>query len=311
MTVTLGLMGDVMIGRLVNEFLDIAPAYAIWGDLLDELHATDLNLINLELAFTKCNEAVQKTFNFKADPDKVQSLVEGRVDVVNLANNHILDYTTKGLFETLFALNKAHILHVGAGKHLSEARQPVIVTRRGIKIGILGATDNEPSWGATEHKPGVRYLKVNDLESALSDIIPLKNQVDLLIFSYHWGPNMRQVPTENFVHFAHQLIDHGVDIFHGHSAHVFQGVEEYKKGLILYDTGDFIDDYAVDPLLRNDQSFLFLVEASKAGYQKLRMIPTEIRGFCAHRAKEKAAEEIQARMEDLSKQITALPVNRP
>src|SRR4029077_11022765 len=111
----------------------------------------------------------------------------------------------------------AHILHVGAGRTLSEARKPVIIERMGIKVGILGYTDNEPHWNATETTPGPRYLEVGDLETALSDIQPLKAQVDVLIFSYHWGPNMRQSPSKKFIHFAHQLIDQGVDIFHGHS----------------------------------------------------------------------------------------------
>jgi poly-gamma-glutamate capsule biosynthesis protein CapA/YwtB (metallophosphatase superfamily) len=310
-TITIGLMGDVMIGRLVNEFLDGAPPHAIWGDLLEELHATDLNLINLEAALTKSERRVPKVFNFKADPKKVDCLIEGRIDIVNLANNHVLDFATEGLLETVATLDKAHILHVGAGKTLQEARKPAIVNCRGIRIGVLGYTDNEPDWNATETRPGVRYLEVGDLETALSDLRPLREAVDILIFSYHWGPNMRSTPPREFVHFAHQLIDHGVDIFHGHSAHVFQGIEEYKKGLILYDTGDFIDDYAVDPLLRNDHSFLFLVEVSKEGYRAFRLIPTVIRNFCAHRAKGREAEHIQERMRELSMQITAVPEKRP
>ncbi|MBC1213148.1 CapA family protein [Trichormus variabilis ARAD] len=69
------------------------------------------------------------------------------------------------------------------------------------------------------------------------------------------------------------LVDRGVNIFHGHSAHLFQCVEQYKQGLILYDTGDFLDDYAVDPVLRNDWSFVFLVEVSDRRLYKLRLIP--------------------------------------
>jgi poly-gamma-glutamate capsule biosynthesis protein CapA/YwtB (metallophosphatase superfamily) len=310
-TITIGLMGDVMLGRLVNEFLDTAFPQTIWGDLLGELHATDLNVINLESAFTRSEEAVLKVFNFKADPEKVASLVAGGIAVVNLANNHVLDFAQEGLLETLQTLDRAHILHVGAGPTLMEARKPVVVERRGIKIGILGYTDNEPDWNATESKPGVRYLQVGDLETALSDLSPLRKEVDLVIFSYHWGPNMRQSPSVEFVRFARELIDNGVDIFHGHSAHNFQGMEEYHNGLILYDTGDFVDDYAVDPLLRNDHSFLFLVEAGKEGYKRVSLIPVVIRNFCVSKAKGKQAQQIQARMDELSRLITAVPTKRP
>lgn len=309
--VTIGLTGDVMIGRLVNEFLKVAPPQAIWGNLLEEFHKTDLNLINLEAALTKSENVVPKIFNFKADPEKVQSLVEARIDVVNIANNHILDFSEEGLFETIETLDSMNILHVGAGKNLEDSRRPAILSKRGVKIGILGFTDNAPEWEATSHRAGVRYLRVGDLQSALSDIAPLRREVDVLIISYHWGPNMREYPSSSFIQFAHQLIDHGVDIFHGHSAHIFQGYEEYSKGLILYDTGDFVDDYYVDPLLRNDHSFLFLVEVSKKGYEKLRLIPVYIKDFCVHKAEGKVAKEIEARMNYLSKTMTAAPEKRP
>ena len=74
---------------------------------------------------------------------------------------------------------------------------------------------------------------------------------------------MRQHPTPEFKSFAHAMIDAGVDIFHGHSAHIFQGIEIYKKRPILYDTGDFIDDYAIDEKLRNDQTFFFKIFINK------------------------------------------------
>ncbi len=337
-----------MIGRLVNAFLDTAPPETIWGDVLPELLKTDFNLINLEAALTACEEAVPKVFNFKADPSKVEVLSKARIDVVNLANNHVLDYTEAGLLETLETLDRADIMHVGAGCNREEARKPVILRRKEITFGIIGYTDNEPGWKAEKNKPGVHYIEVGDLapishhlsdnshtlsphlvsqqgrsvshehypcpagrqsattgeryvqrsgekwglETVLDDIKPLEARVDVLIVSLHWGPNMREHPSRQFVDFAHALIDNGVDIIHGHSAHIFQRFEEYHGGLILYDTGDFVDDYYVDPLLHNDRSFLFLVQVSKEGYQKLELIPVKIEDFCVQKAKGREAEKI-------------------
>jgi len=303
--VTIGLTGDVMIGRLVNTFLDAAPVESIWGDLLPELLKTDFTLINLEAALTTCDRMVPKVFNFKADPQKVAALTKARIDVVNLANNHVLDYSEEGLIETLETLDGAKILHVGAGKNREEARKPVILSRKGVRVGIVGYTDNEPSWKAREAKPGVHYIEVGDLKTVLEDIRPLRDQVDVLIVTMHWGPNMQERPSSDFIDFAHALIDNGVDIFHGHSAHIFQGYEEYHGGLVLYDTGDFVDDYYVDPLLRNDRSFLFLVQASKDGYQKLDLIPVIIKDFCVHLAKGKEADAIHARMRYLTAMAAA------
>lgn len=177
------------------------------------------------------------------------------------------------------------------------------MSRQGIRIGILGCTDNEPSWIATQNRPGIRYIDVGDLNAIEKEIQELCSQVDLLILSMHWGPNMRERPPSYFTDFAHQLIEAGVDIIHGHSAHIFQGVEIYKEKLILYDTGDFVDDYYVDPYLRNDRSFFFIVEAGKRGLLNLRLIPVLISNCQVNRAQGREADEILLRMKRLSEEM--------
>jgi poly-gamma-glutamate synthesis protein (capsule biosynthesis protein) len=72
------------------------------------------------------------------------------------------------------------------------------------------------------------------------------------------------------------MIDNGASIIHGHSAHIFQAVEVYRRGIILYDTGDFVDDYAVDPVLRNDRSFYFKAVLGRDGIRALKLIPVLI-----------------------------------
>lgn len=304
--IKIGLAGDVMIGRLMNEHLDRVPPFYIWGDLLPLFHSNDLNIVNLEAALTKNEHAAPKVFNFKADPVKVQTLVEASVHVVNLANNHVLDYGEAGLLETLATLKKARIQYVGAGKTIAEAKAPVILQRKGIKIGILGCTDNEPSWRAGENRPGTFYLQVGDLAAIRPAIEELRPEVDILILTIHWGPNMVERPPPEFRRFAHELIDLGVDLIHGHSAHISQGIEVYKGKCILYDTGDFIDDYYVDPILRNDRSFFFIAEADKAGIRALRLVPTLIAHFQVNRAKGPNAEETLERMRLLSKEFLTI-----
>lgn len=305
--ITIGFAGDVMIGRLVNEHLYEVPAAYIWGDVLSLLRVNDLNIINLEAALTKSTKRVPKVFNFKADPKHVQTLIEGTIGLVNLANNHVLDFSKDGLIETLETLGKSHIPYVGAGKNANEAADPVILTIGGIRIGILGCTDNEPTWAATEESCGTRYVEIGnleDLESLKNDIAKVRKQVKVLILSIHWGPNMKERPSKDFIDFAHQLIDCGVDILHGHSAHIFQGVEVYKGKLILYDTGDFVDDYYVDPQLRNDRSFLFLVDLDQNGHLlALRLIPVFISNFQVNLATGKNASESLTRMQSLSKEL--------
>lgn len=124
---------------------------------------------------------------------------------------------------------------------------------------------------------------------------------DLLVASLHWGPNMVETPPRRFQRLAHWLAEQGVDVIHGHSAHVFQGVEVYDGSLVLYDCGDFVDDYAVDPNLRNDRGFLFEVSVEADELVELRLIPTEIHDCAVQLANGGITEWSRQRMRDLSK----------
>ena len=112
---------------------------------------------------------------------------------------------------------------------------------------------------------------------------------------------MRQRPTKQFKEFAHAVIGSG--IFHGHSAHIFQGIEIYKGKLIMYDTGDFVDDYAVDEELRNDQTFLFLVTLSKNKIEKAELVPGLISLMQVNKAKGLDFEDIKNKMIKLSEEL--------
>ena len=272
----IGLTGDVMIGRNVDKAItQMGYAYPL-GDVLPLLRSTAINIINLETTLTHSTTQVPKVFNFKATPDKVNTLLEARITAATLANNHILDYDIEGLAETIHTLQQAGILYTGAGMTEQEATRPCIITYQELRVGLLGFTDNEPSWRAKGFNSGTNYIAITsekDQQRALSMVQEARKEVDLLIVSLHWGPNMRQEPPRLFMSFAHQLIHEGADVVHGHSAHIFQGVEIYQHKLILYDTGDFIDDYVVNPMLRNDLSFLFLLEVSHRQVVRLQLVP--------------------------------------
>lgn len=303
-TIAIGFAGDVMLGRLVNEALDTRSATSVWGSMHPFLTQNDLNLVNLENAFTKNTHPVPKVFNFKADPEKASVLTAGNIHVVSLANNHSLDFGPAGLADTLVALDKHKIFHVGAGNTIDAAQKPVIIELKNIKIGILGTTDNEPGWRAGTNKPGTNYCAVGDMLCLAESIKKIRPQVDMLILSIHWGPNMQERPTKEFQHFAHQLIDAGVDILHGHSAHIVQGIEIYKNKLILYDNGDFVDDYAIDPVLRNDLTALFVVTANKKNVIKVQIIPAIIEDMRVNKiSNPEERKKFLSHLNDLSKEF--------
>lgn len=277
--IVLGLMGDVMLGRNVDASMTRNGYRHVWGDLLPTLFSTDLNLANLETTLTHSTRKVPKTFNFKAGPDKVVALADANIKIVNLANNHVLDFGEEGFSDTLKTLDAAGIKFIGAGKDDIAAAKPLVLSIKGISLGIMGFTDNEPTWKAGANRPGVNYIDIgspDDRNNALAIISRLKKETDIVIVTIHWGPNLKAFPDRLFIDFAHAMVEQGASVVHGHSAHNFQGVEVYREKLIFYDTGDFVDDYIVHPDLRNDHSFFFRIELKKEGPAAAKLIPVLI-----------------------------------
>lgn len=299
---TIGFAGDVMLGRTLDNIITQRGYDYPWGDLLPLMKQTHVNIINLETTLTDSKQQVNKTFNFKATPDKIQSLIRARVTIANLANNHILDFEKPGLVETIETLDRAEINHVGAGRSLTDAEAPIVIMQKSIRLGVLGLTDNEPTWRA-DHKPGINYIEISnkkDVNRVLHSIANLRKITDIVIMSIHWGPNMQEKPSQEFIQFAHTMIDHGVTVIHGHSAHVLQGIECYGDGLIIYDSGDFVDDYSVDPELRNDLSAFYVLSVNKAGLVHLKVIPVRIFDCQVNRARNEDKKWVIERIQKLS-----------
>jgi poly-gamma-glutamate capsule biosynthesis protein CapA/YwtB (metallophosphatase superfamily) len=284
-SLTLAIAGDVMLGRLVNAAIaQYGPAYP-WDGLVPLLRQPELFLVNLECALTRetalWHDGEYKVFYFRADPVAVETLRIGRVDFVSLANNHTLDFGAAGLLETIAVLDQAGIAHAGAGADLAAARRPARLQVGDTRVSVVAFADYPEVWAATPTTPGINYTPVSlapqDFAAIERALAEARTDADLVVFSIHWGPNMCARPTEAFRAFARRVIEAGADLFWGHSAHVVQGIEIWQGKPILYDTGDFVDDYAVDAALRNDLSALFLVEVTPPAVTGLRLVPVHIR----------------------------------
>jgi poly-gamma-glutamate synthesis protein (capsule biosynthesis protein) len=281
---TLIFAGDVMLGRGVDEALQHRSPAHPWGDLLPVLETADLLLVNLECALTdrteRWTDGGYKPFYFRADPRAVNALAAGRVGFVSVANNHIGDFGWDGLRDTLTVLDRAGIAHAGAGMDRADAHEPARVVLHGARVSIVAFADYPGEWRATATSPGMNYTPVSlDRESfteVARQIAAARERADFVIFSIHWGPNMRAWPSQEFRAFAYAVIDAGADIFWGHSAHVVHGVEFHHGRPILFDTGDLVDDYVVDPHLRNDLSALFLVRVRPPAVESVEIIPVQI-----------------------------------
>jgi poly-gamma-glutamate synthesis protein (capsule biosynthesis protein) len=279
--------------------------------VLPLLDAADLRIINLECAITEHKQPwthTPKVFHFRADPSAIEVLRAARVDGCSLANNHTLDFEEQGLLDTLKHLEAAGIRYAGAGRNREEAAQPALLEARpdhSSRVALLAFTDNEPPFAAGPDRPGTNYLPVSLEPEVLARVeagVTTAHEAgaDIVVFSNHWGPNMVQRPPDLFRRFARAVVDRGADIYYGHSAHIFQGVEIYRGKPILYDTGDFIDDYAVDPKLRNDWSFLFRVSFEEGEFRRLELFPVTLHYSWVESAAGADREAILDRMEGLS-----------
>jgi len=199
-------------------------------------------VLNLECCLSARGEPWPgRPFHFRAPPWAAEVLARLGVDCVTLANNHALDFGEDALLDTLAHLDAAGIRTVGAGTDLERARAQAVIDG----LTVVAFTDHPREYAATATRPGVAFGPPESLPEARP-----------LLVTPHWGPNMTTEPQPAVRKLAVELLDAGATLVAGHSAHVFHGVATR----VLYDLGDFIDDYRVDPELRNDLGLLFLVD---------------------------------------------------
>jgi poly-gamma-glutamate capsule biosynthesis protein CapA/YwtB (metallophosphatase superfamily) len=257
--VKLALAGDTMLGRGVGERLQTVAADALFApELVEIVRSADLVMLNLECCISARGAPSRgAVFHFRAPPWATQVLVELGVDCVTLANNHALDFGPDALVDTLAHLDAAGIVVVGAGTDVERARAPVVLESGGFRLGVVALTDHPRDYAARDDRAGVAYGDLAD--GQLPEWVYAAVQAidaDVTLVTPHWGPNMTAEPVPHVRTTALRLREAGATLVAGHSAHVFHGVAPH----VLYDLGDFIDDYRVEQRLRNDLGLLFLVD---------------------------------------------------
>jgi poly-gamma-glutamate synthesis protein (capsule biosynthesis protein) len=282
----LALGGDTMLGRgVARELAKRTPESLIDAEIIELTRAADLCLLNLECCISERGEPVPKAFNFRAPPQAVETLVHLGVDCVTLANNHALDYGVDALLDTFAYLREAGIGWLGAGEDVEQARSPIVLDG----FSIVAFCDHQAAFAAGPDWPGIAYADVRRglpgwlLESARGALV-----------CPHWGPNMTSAPVPHVRAAARSLSDAGAALVAGTSAHVFHGVE----GRVLYDLGDFIDDYAIEPTLRNDYGLLFFVELEPNGPRRIEAVPIRLEYAHTRLARGEEADWIRRRFSE-------------
>jgi poly-gamma-glutamate synthesis protein (capsule biosynthesis protein) len=266
----------------------------IWGDALQALDDVnpDARIINLETSITQHGAPWKnKYIHYRMHPRNAACLATAKIDITVLANNHVLDWGYGGLEETLSTLDQAGIKSAGSGRDIRAASQPAIIELKDKGRVIVSAWAHAssgvpPGWAATRNRPGVNRLDNLDADAVQhisNSINTVKQAGDIAVVSIHWGGNWGYDIPAWQLEFAHRLIDTaGVDVVHGHSSHHVKGIEVYRGKLIIYGSGDLLNDYegiGGHEEYRADLSLMYFpsVDPSTGKLVQLKMMPTQIR----------------------------------
>lgn len=217
------------------------PSIECFRAVAPSFHRSDLVVGNLECVLTRQGDAILGKCTLRGSPEWASEMRTAGIDLVSLANNHVMDYGQQGLFSTIDALNQAGIRHVGAGRNLSEACAPLFVGAAGLRIAFLARSAvivSSPTY-AGDDDPGVAFLDIAETEATVRSCRLLADVVVLLL---HWGIEEYSYPSPVQRQVARQLVDAGANIILGHHPHVLQGFEYYRSAPIVYSLGNFAFD---------------------------------------------------------------------
>lgn len=233
--ITMLAFGDVMLDRAVRSLMDANgldyPFRKIADPALKFINGTDFVFANLEGPIHEVYTPTSKSIAFRFKPDIVWEIRKAGINIVSVANNHSLDQGWGGRDDTMKFLEKGGVMFFGNPKNIvgGEGRDSneKIIELSGSKIAFLGFDD---TIFKIDSAPVGEYIK------------NLKERVDFVIVSVHWGVEYNHTPIQRQKDLAHMFIDSGADIVLGHHPHVIQTMEIYNNKPIFYSLGNFVFD---------------------------------------------------------------------
>ena len=197
--------------------------YSYFFENVRELFSKDdLTIVNLEGVLSDSNdgENKEKTYRFRGNPEYTQILTSGSVEMVNLANNHTMDFGERGYLDTKSALTQDSILFFGG-------RETTIFEKNGIRIAFLGLSYTDENREEKEWiKAEIRRLKKEE-------------NVNVVVFCYHGGREYSEARTQKQVDIAKLVVNAGADLVIMHHPHVVQGMSIFNNRSVCYSLGNF------------------------------------------------------------------------
>ena len=235
-TIVLGFAGDT---SFTHGLHDRDPL----GDITAELSAPDLMFVNLETTIAESNVGtrVNKTYTFKSPPASVDLLVDAGIDVLQLANNHILDFQRPALMRTLELLDGAELPYAGAGPDPAAAYAPRYLEVDGWTIGFVALNRVPCSWAVSNDntRPEVAWTCDPFIIDGMAAVQQASLNSDLVIVMVHWGIELDHCPQSYQRDLAEAWVSVGADLIIGGHPHVLQGVERIGDSWLVNSTGNF------------------------------------------------------------------------
>jgi poly-gamma-glutamate capsule biosynthesis protein CapA/YwtB (metallophosphatase superfamily) len=237
--------GDIMLDRSMGHHLRQGKLDYPFYEVAHWFHAADLTIGNLESALGDIGEPEPKAYPFRAPPEAAESLARAGFDIVSLANNHGMDYGPEALLQGIDLLRAAGVEPIGAGVDETAAYAPYITEVNGLNLAIFGYLNvpvewrgfDTETWTATADSPGLAWATVEQVQA---DVSAVRDDVDLVIVVLHSGYEYVDPPSPMQMDLSRAAVDAGADLVIGHHAHILQGIEFYRDGVIVYGLGNFV-----------------------------------------------------------------------
>lgn len=291
---------------IAADMVPTAPNIALFkegkvNDLVGEelvrvFENADYRIANLELPLVDTCSPIHKCGpNLMAPTETVNAYRKLHVDLVTIANNHIMDQGPEGLRSSCAVLDGAGIAHIGAGDNLRKAQEPYIIQVNGKRIGVYACTEHEFSI-ATDNYPGANPF---DPYESFDHIAILKKTCDCVIVLYHGGKEYYRYPSPNLQKTCRKFVEKGADIVLCQHSHCIGCKEEYQKGVIVYGQGNFLFAKREDEFWNNGM----LIEIEIDETINVNYCPVVKCGEKVRIASEKEKQEIMSAFQRRSQQI--------
>lgn len=280
-TITMSMVGDIMMGRYVEEVTDNHGFDYLFRYMKPYFNASDYVSGNYEhpaLAkdVSKYEEA-DTAIRLNSYGNGIEAVKNAGFSVMTLANNHMMDFEEQGLVDTINQFESNDMDYVGVGSNITKAKENINYQDiKGVRVATLGFTDvygknavaKNNQAGLLNSNPDLLFEMIGNAKDAK------KGNADLVVVNMHWGQEYATSATGRQTELAKAVIDAGADIIIGHHPHVVQSFDVYKDGIIFYSLGNFVFDQG---WTRTKDSAMVQYHLTEDGKATVDVLPLQIK----------------------------------